>query len=59
MSQKTVTTPEREALRALVEKLDECLPHMSRAFAFAQVHGQGYSGPTFGKELEAARKALA
>lgn len=48
------------ALRSLVDKLDECGPHVSGAFQMAYLsRGRDYTGPTYGEEHEAARAALA
>ena len=46
-------------LRGLVEKLDECLPHIANAFVLAAVHGARYDGPNYKAELDAAREYLA
>lgn len=48
----------RPLARALVEKLDECLPGIESAFAFQWAHGIEYSGPQYGEALEALRAAL-
>ncbi len=48
----------RDALRDLVDALDRCKPGIDSAFSMAWVHGQRYDGPTYEKELEAARTAL-
>jgi len=49
----------KEALKALVEKLDECEPHISNAFMLAwDIRGSTYSGPTYEQELKDAREAL-
>lgn len=55
MSKKT---PE-EALKALVEKLDECAPHVNNVFFMAfENRGGKYTGPTYEVELREAREAL-
>jgi len=48
----------REALSALVDKLDECKPYVDGAFTFQQLHGGRYTGPNYGDELLAARAAI-
>ena len=48
----------RDALRELVDALDRCKPGIDSAFSMAWVHGQRYDGPTYEKELEAARTTL-
>ncbi len=55
MSKKTP----KEALKALVEKLDECQPHINGAFMMAfTIRGGNYDGPTYEQELKDAREAL-
>lgn len=44
-----------EVLRNLVNKLDECNEAMSGYWAFLKVHNNEYQGPTYEKELDAAR----
>lgn len=46
------------AAKALVAKLDECLPHIDNAFVMEAIRGRPYSGPQYGKELETLRTAL-
>lgn len=50
----------REALQALVNKLDEISKHSSFVGVFqnAWIHGQVYNGPTWEPELKNARKTL-
>ena len=50
-------TPDVEA-QALVDALDRCEPGITGAFAFQQLHGGSYDGPTYGEELKALRAAL-
>lgn len=47
------------AAKALETALTACLPAIESATVFQHVHGFNYAGPTFGKELEALRAALA
>ena len=46
----------REVLERLVSALDVCAPHIE---VHDKVHGSRYNRPTFDKELEAAKAALA
>jgi len=48
----------REALENLVDKLEECKPHIDGAFRFAGLHGQKYDGPNYGTEFSAAATVL-
>ena len=44
-----------DALKDLVEKLDECKPHIDNAFFMThELRGGKYDGPTYEKELKAA-----
>ncbi len=55
MSKKTP----KEALKALVEKLDEIEPHINSAFMMAYtIRGGQYDGPTYEQEMKDAREAL-
>jgi hypothetical protein len=47
-------------VKALVDKLDECRPHINRAFVMWQsIRGGSYTGPDFADELAAAKALLA
>lgn len=49
-----------EAARTLVDKLDECEPHISSAFFMAfERMGSKYDGPQYGEQLTALKGALA
>ena len=44
------------ALKDLIAKLDECKPHIDGAFQMVfTIRGHKYEGPTYEKELKAAR----
>ena len=47
------------ALSDLVGAMDRCGPHIGGAFAFGHIHGERYTGPTYDRDLAAARSALA
>jgi hypothetical protein len=47
------------AARALVDKLDECAPHIGNAAMFMHAHGIEYTGPQYGEDLERLRAVLA
>lgn len=49
----------REALQALVTKLDKVTEDTKGLFAMAWAHGQMYQGANYGEELKAAKAALA
>lgn len=50
----------QDAARWLVKQLDECQPHITSAFYMAyNVRGGSYTGPQYGKALDALRAALA
>lgn len=50
---------EREALRALLAKIDSMMPFIDAMAVDVHVHGRPYNGPTWEKEIAAARVALA
>lgn len=52
------TAPLARKARALVLKIDECLPHIAAACILQAAHGMKYDGPTFNVELEALRSEL-
>ena len=54
----TVAEKMAKLLEDLVKALDLCEPAINGAFGLAAIHGANYSGPTYGKELDAARVAL-
>lgn len=49
----------RERAERLVDALVLCLPHITAQSVLCQAHGVPYTGPTFGKELDALRELLA
>ena len=51
--------PLHDAAKALVDKLDLCIPAINGQFVIAHIHGMDYKGPTFGVELEVLRAVLA
>jgi hypothetical protein len=44
--------------QALVDKLDECHPHMMNQAAYMHAHGFNYDGPQYGVALEEFRAVL-
>lgn len=49
---------ELQALKNLVDKLEECQPYIDDTFILGYVHGGRYDGPTYGEELKAAKEIL-
>lgn len=49
---------ELQALKNLVDKLEECQPHIDYAFIATHSDEDPYDGPTYGEELEAAKEIL-
>lgn len=48
-------TAQREAAQALITALDACTPFINSAFMQTYGLGTKYTGPTYGKELDALR----
>ena len=50
----------RDAAQALVAQLDAIAAdgHCTGVFAFYEIHGLSYSGPTYEEELKALKKVL-
>lgn len=48
----------RDALEALIVKLDACEPQLNGCIQISTVHGFPYTGPNYGNELEAARELM-
>jgi cell division septum initiation protein DivIVA len=48
----------RDALQALVTKLNLALPEIESMCVMEHIHGRPYQGPQFGEELKAAEKLL-
>lgn len=47
-----------DILSRLVQKIDECTPHIDAAFMFGFVHGQKYNGPQYRDIMDEAKAHL-
>lgn len=48
-----------DVAQKLVDALEKTEPAIKSAFTYQAIHGGNYSGPTYGKELEALKAVLA
>ena len=58
MEKNTRVIELENALQALVNKLDLVSIEITQLTVLAWVHGNRYTGPTYGKELEHAKEVL-